>query len=433
MSFSPSRIRSVFHEFIHSIKPEDVARSPGNFTRNRLCPLHDTFWFLLSMEGHSLNTEIGNYFFLQNKKTPTKSAISQQRDKLSDDALPELFKRSNNLFPFCKTYKGYHLLAADGSDLNVPALPDDTSSFIPYNSGNGGYYQMHLHAVFDLLEKRYVDATVTPRREINENRELCTMVNRNPLDGSCLYIADRGYCSFNTFAHIIQAGQCFLIRTKDPSSYNSMFKKISLPDSDEFDIDHHFIVSRSSPRKADDPTFHKCLRAKARFDFIDEDDIESCFRIDFRLVKISLGEGKYEYLMTNLPKRKFPISEIRTLYKARWDIETSFRKLKYNLALNYFHSKKRNFIRQEIFARLTAFNLISMLINSIPVPEKETKYRYDISFADSVAHCRRFLLHKISVNALKNLLLSYLIPIRPGRGSPRKVRSQRLKTLNNRY
>lgn len=433
MNYSPTRIRSVFNEFLGSIKPEDVARSPGDFTRNRLCPLPDTLGVLLSMSGHSLNTEISDFFFYKSKSTPTKSAFSQQRSKLTDDALPNLFRRSNELFPFRKTFKGLHLLAADGSDLNVPSLPGDTSTFMPYNSGKGGYHQMHLHAILDLLEGRYLDATSTTRRDLNENRELCIMVDRNPLKGSCLYIADRGYCSFNTFAHIIKAGQFFLIRANDPSGCNSMLKKVHFPDKDEFDIDHHFIVTRGPIRKSLGPAVYKHLRPNTRFDFIDADDRESLFRIDFRIIKVSIGENRYEYLLTNLPRMKFPRTVIKDLYAIRWGIETSFRKLKYNLALNYFHSKKRTFICQEMFARLTAFNLAVLIIGSIRVPTKNTKYEYVISFADSVTQIRRFLLNSISATKLKNLLLKYLIPIRPGRTSPRNVRSQRLKTLNNRY
>ena len=86
------------------------------FIRNRRCHLPDTILFLLSLAGHSLNTEIGDFFLLQERMAPSASAISQQRDKLRDSALPVLFDSFNHLFPYKKTFHGLHLLAADGSE-----------------------------------------------------------------------------------------------------------------------------------------------------------------------------------------------------------------------------------------------------------------------------------------------------------------------------
>ena len=433
MNYSPTRIRKDFSHLIDSITPDDVGKSKGDFTRNRRCNLSDTIKLLLTMEGHSLNTEVSNYFTTVKKAIPSKSAFSQQRDKLTDDALPDLFAAVNRLFPFTRKYKGLHLLAVDGSDVNIPSFPGDTSSFVLYNSRNGGFHQLELNAVYDLLEKRYIDAISTPCKERNENRDLCIMVDRNPLDGRSLYIADRGYCAFNTFAHIVNAGQFFLIRAKAPSSKTSFLKHLTLPDADEFDISHTFIFSRNSSGKDTDPSVYKQIKTGTTFDYIEPDDKVSTFELSFRLVKVLIRDGQYEYLMTNLPRAKFPLSDVKNLYRARWGIETSFLKLKYNLALTYFHSKKRNFIHQEIFARLIMYNLSSLLIGSVKVKERNTKYTYVVAFSDAVPNCRLFLLTRMTGKTLKNLLLMSLTPIRPGRCSSRNVRSQRLKTLNNRF
>ena len=157
------------------------------------------------------------------------------------------------------------------------------------------------------------------------------------------------------------------------------------------------------------------------------------FEINLRIVRVYIGEDKFEYLITNLPKDDYPRRVIKELYNSRWGIEVSFRSLKYNLALVFFHSCKREFIEQEIFARIVMYNVISMLVSSVKIKQKNTKYEYVISFSDAVPHCRRFLLTKSAADALKKLLLMSLTPIRPGRSSPRNVRSQRLKTLNNRF
>lgn len=55
-------------------------------------------------------------------------------------------------------------------------------------------------------------------------------------------------------------------------------------------------------------------------------------------------------------KDAFPIQEIKHLYAMRWGIETSFRELKYSVTLLHLHSKKVDFIYQEVFAKLIMYN-----------------------------------------------------------------------------
>ena len=53
---------------------------------------------------------------------------------------------------------------------------------------------------------------------------------------------------------------------------------------------------------------------------------------------------------------EFSTEEIKELYALRWGIETSFRELKYAVGLTSFHSKKHEYIIQEIWARLLLYN-----------------------------------------------------------------------------
>ncbi|MDP1340837.1 transposase, partial [Klebsiella variicola] len=69
-----------------------------------------------------------------------------------------------------------------------------------------------------------------------------------------------------------------------------------------------------------------------------------------------LNEDTYESLVTNLDPFLFTSEDLKVLYHLRWGIETSFRELKYALGLSHFHSKKLDFIIQEIFARLIMYN-----------------------------------------------------------------------------
>ena len=57
----------------------------------------------------------------------------------------------------------------------------------------------------------------------------------------------------------------------------------------------------------------------------------------------------------------------------RWDIETSFRELKYALGAVQFHSRKDDFIEMELIAHLIMFNVVSRTINAVSVPTVSTE------------------------------------------------------------
>lgn len=434
MRLTPTKIRNIFTEHVNSLNPEDVAKAPGNFSRNRLCNFKDTLFLLMTMANHSLTTEITNFFSYQSKAIPSKSAFCQQRSKLSESALKNIFAATNNLFPFKKKFKGLHILAADGSDINIPSQAGEEATFTPYNSNKGGYHQIHLNAVYDILEKRYVDAIVTLKRETDEIGSLTKMVERSSLREDCLYIADRGYSSFNMLMHLDRSKQYYLIRTKSPENRNSFIRGIVPIDNCEYDVDHSFMLSRRHFDKSFDKTVFKKIKSKGKFDFIEPDDKRTILKLSLRVVKIRLSEDSFEYLLTNLPRGKFPPCVLKELYGMRWGVETSFRSLKYSLGLNFFHSRKLEFILQEVFAHLTMYNLISLLNSCIKNKhlKKERKYQYMISFADSVVSCRWFITGMISAKKLKDLLSRNWNPIKPNRSFQRKTRSQRVQPLNNR-
>ena len=147
------------------------------------------------------------------------------------------------------------------------------------------------------------------------------------------------------------------------------------------------------------------------------------YYLSFRVVCFKLSEDTYEVLLTNLKEDEFSVSELKELYAMRWGIETSFRDLKYSLALSYFHSKKTENILQEIFARLTMYNFAELITSHVVVKQKSRKYSYRINFAAAVHICRNFFLKNISPPVVEALLLQHLLPIRSGVSHPRGNRT----------
>ncbi len=417
-----------------SADPTPFVKNPGvDFTRNRLCPLKTLITFLLTMEAGTLNREIRRFFFHPsiNKKQPiTKAAIIQQRDKLNDEVLPFILSEVNRIKPFEKKLKGYHLLACDGSDLNIPADKNDKNTYVPSNTANVGYHQVHLNATFDVLEQRYVDVINQPRAELNERDALIAFINSNTLTGKSIFTADRGYVSLNVLAHFSESPHHYVLRLTSDDSPTSFLKRFNLPKSEEFDITWDFDVTRSKKKAyINNPDKYVCLQHDQRFDFIPPEDKEALFRISARLIKIKLSEGNYEFLITDLPSDDFKIDDLKRVYQLRWGIETSFCYLKYNMALNSFHSRRRDFICQEIFARIILYNLTMLLVQSVNLPERDTLLEYKVSISDAVITCRDFLHNRMSNATIEALLTMNVTPIRDGRTYPRKKHSKRVVPL----
>lgn len=72
-------------------------------------------------------------------------------------------------------------------------------------------------------------------------------------------------------------------------------------------------------------------------------------------------------------------------------IESSFRKLKYTSGLSNFHTYKPELVKQEIWARMIAYNLTETMINITVIKEAQGKHSYKVNFSVAAHICRIFL------------------------------------------
>ena len=101
----------------------------------------------------------------------------------------------------------------------------------------------------------------------------------------------------------------------------------------------------------------------------------------------------------------------------RWNEETSFRDLKYPLCLTAFHSKKYEYIIQEVWARAILYNFSSTIASGVEIEKKDTLYEYQTNFAEACKTCRDFLRIHDGITEMKveSLIAQNIEPIRPGR------------------
>lgn len=392
----------------------------ADFSRSRKLDFASTIQLILSMESSSLKKELLD-FFQFSVDTPSASAFSQQRDKLLLETFQFLFNEFNSLFPFKKNYKGYRLLACDGSDLNIARNPKDADTYFQSQPADKGFNQLHLNALYDLCEKRYTDAVIQPARKENESLAMTQMIDRYQGRKKTIFIADRGYETYNIFAHVQEKGMYYLIRVKDGGG-GSMVGSFELPDAHEFDHAMHLTLTRKQTKEVKaSPKQYKFLSKSSPFDYLDLHD-RKFYALDFRVVRFAIAEDSYECIITNLPKEEFPADEIKKIYAMRWGIETSFRELKYVIGLSCFHSKKVDYVLQEIYARLILYNYCETITMHVVIHQKDTKHVYQINYTIAIHICRYFLRNDISPPDVEKLIQKNLLPVRPGRSDPRKVK-----------
>ena len=215
-----------------------------------------------------------------------------------------------------------------------------------------------------------------------------TMAERYKGD-KAIFIADRGYETFNNFEHVKKTGHKFLVRVKDIHSGTSLLKSFrSLPKQGEFDEDVQITFTNKQNKEIrKHPEVYKIIMTNQRFDFLNKDN--HFYDADYRVarIKIDRKDEEYESLITNLDRKLFPASKIKEIYKLRWDFEVSCRHLKYSAELNALHSKRRDFIRQEIWARLVMFNISMIIIDYVQdkkLKKKERRLEYKINITMAI-------------------------------------------------
>lgn len=323
------------------------AKNPDkDFSRSRKLPLEVMLSMLIGMGSGSLTKELYEWFNYS-ADTATASAFVQQRKKIRPEAFANIFKEFTYAIAPAATLQGYHLLAVDGSDLRLPA---DSFSSIQNAQGQKSYNLAHLNAVFDVINKVYVDVLMQGR-------------NWN-----------------------------FVIRSKE--SYG-MISNLPLPNTNEYDVDITLTLTRRQTKDtlallAAHPERYRWIQPHTTFDYIKPKE-SHMYDLHFRVVRFQISSGNYETVYTNLERDTFPAEKLKELYQLRWGIETSFRDLKYVIGLASLHGKKKDFLLQEVYARLILFNYTSLIARDLPVPSGKC-----INFTAAFLVCKQYIQNKIT-------------------------------------
>ncbi len=409
---------------IDEMESNELARFVRNpetdFKRHRKFGFSSVIRFILSMGSSSLGRELVKYFQFQ-PGFPSVSAFVQQRQKIKPEAFEELFHRFVEEQADIALFEGYRLLAVDGSDIILPLNLDEPHAFPELKCSI-----LHLNAMYDIINRQYVDAVIQGKREQNETAAAVTMADRLCEQFPVILVADRGYENYNFFAHIEERLFDYVVRLRT-SKNASIFSGLGLPEKEPFDITKDVVITRHSTGPyAVNKEKYKYMTKKARFDFI-PDSKHPDYEMTIRFVGFPLETGGFEILATSLPKEIFSVEQLKEIYHLRWGIETSFRTAKHVAGLASFHTKKADCAIQEIYARLIMYNFSMLIAGKAEIPDNPSrKYKYLVNVSEAINFCVEYF--RIQNNSppldLQALLPRFILPERKGRTYPRNVHPQ---------
>lgn len=417
---NPAMIKSALNQAIRSAVTQNSNGKQFSRERSKLSQ-EDLLRFLITAEGGSLAKELHRA-----EIDVTPAAVSMRRKDIPPALLLDVFHRFNASCNDVELYRGYRLLAVDGSSINMarnPAAP----SFVQNESAPNGYNQLHLNPLFDLCNKTYYDAVVQAEPEKDEIGAILEMLKRDNFAEKVLIIADRGYESYNLLANMLEKQNVdFLVRVKQ--NHSAMREVARLP-MYELDMNIGFTITTTQtnedkrnryiflqvPKKSKPDSKTR----RGRWDF------PSPYPMRLRIVRFQLPTGDFETIATSLDS-SFTIDDIKALYAMRWGIETSFRDLKYSIGLVNLHGKSDAYAEQEIYASLAMFNAVSRLSREAVIRQpSEGVYAYKVNYKMATHLCREYLRSSdMDSYELMKQITKNSVAIRPGRQDQRKLRAK---------
>jgi putative transposase len=162
------------------------------------------------------------------------------------------------------------------------------------------------------------------------------------------YVFDKGYCDYNWWWSLEQAGAFFVTRLKRNANVSLVCTREVVGEN---------IISDRLVRFT-----NKCPRGGKK----------NSYTGTLREITVARPDKTTPLiLITN--KLDTPAAEIAALYKKRWDIELLFKWLKQNLKIKKFLGTSENAVKAQIVAAMIAFLLLKLFHRAIPFYKEKSK------------------------------------------------------------
>lgn len=401
--------------------------SETDFTRNRKLPFEKLVLFIAKLCKKTLSFELEQFFEQVNIPIPCSvSAFSQQRMKLDgrffywwNMVLWQAFYAigGENI----KRWKGYRVIAGDGSSVSLVNNTSLGNFFGGQNNGHSDYAAGRTYYTYDVLNGLILFPWLGPYRSAEVGMAYQTILELGSQGQDMLMIYDRNFCSYKMAAlHLWQEKEVkFIIRAKES------LKQV-----------RSFIESKQSSAIIElKPTFEAIKGLKDSGYIITYNTV-----IKVRLIRVELPHS-VEVLMTNLWEEDgCTISDFKELYAMRWGIETNISLQKNILQLESFSGLTPKAVTQDFYATVFIANLHSLLIKPAQHTVTNTikrKHDQKINNNKSYGYLKKVIVQLFIENdtsyileRLHDLFIKNTLPVRKGRCFERIIKS---KQSNSKY
>jgi len=391
-----------------------------DFTRDRKLPFSKVLLTVVRKSVKSIQNILNetqkhlSVLLDEDLETISKSAYSQARDKLNYTAFEELANDVSDIiyrdYDY-KTYKGFRLLAIDGSMVTLPFNEDIQKEFNTINVVNQykdkskTIVQARVSVLYDVLNNISVDSVITDSKigEISIAKDN----NFKKLQKNDLVIMDRGYPSYELFTTITSKYDSdFLIRMK-----KSWYKDIQFLFDRNSSVKDTIVTLKPTTKKLNNKIIEQNLPLE----------------IEVRFVQVILDDGEVEVLGTSvLDSKVLKTDDFKELYFKRWGIESFYEIIKNRLSLENFTGLSALAIKQDFYATIFISNLETLVtlgtnkkLSSKIDNKFKQKVNKSISFNIVKNYCfELFYSNKdieIIFEEMSKLFLTNTISIRPNR------------------
>lgn len=320
------------------------------------------------------------------KREVTGSAFSQARYKVDWQFFRDLCSVSTQDYHSFSTprWKGYRVLAGDGSTLNLPASKQIRAHFgVDPNSTSTSLARVLL--VYDVLSGLVLEAQISRMRNGESGLLEESLKNIPPRPGD-LIVLDRNFGHFHQVRRMTDEGRAFCIRM---SARISNFAKEVMEDA-RMDFVTEWVPGRSERERSgsDKP-------------------------VAVRVTKALLETGEIELLVSSLiDMDRFTTAHLIELYSMRWGIEEGIKNLKPKMKVEQFGCRKPQGIYQEFYAHILAMNMVA-LAGIAATEQIETKRRsrkkkrklsYKFSWKNAYLQLRKRIVDLFSQECAEKIL-----------------------------
>lgn len=340
----------------------------------------------------------------------TASAFTQARRHLKASAFTELNHLVTSLFlnTQCKRWRGFRLLAVDGTTINLPNVAALKEKYGYSNNKT----QARGSQLYDVLNKLTMHAAISPMKK--GERALAMEHLQYTKEGD-LVIYDRGYPAFYLFAAHLKQGVDFCARVI--SNFNPAIPAF---------------IQSGKQQQLLTLTPNGAAKRHCR-----EMNL-STLPITVRMIRVELNSGEIEVLLTSvLDDEMIPCSAFKELYHKRWGVEEDYKLMKSRLVVEQFSGKTVHAIEQDFFAKVLSKNLVVMFAEASQVlADKQSQGRkrhYQINLTAAISLLKDKMVRLVFSPGHIRKRLRRLIgriaentnAVRPGRSFKRNVRQGR--------